>query len=266
METYRLKNIAILILLLLNGFLLLLLGYQYLQARRAETDTAGQLQALYEANELKLSVQIDLEEQSLPPLNLSRRSETERAIASWLLGSEAAAASQGGGIYSYEGDHGTIQFRSGGSFDGSRLTLPVDDITEFCRQFCQQFGYEDLQFQVQNRTGSVTAVQQLSGVPISGCGLTLRFERGMLTSVSGAHVNLEDAVAAPAERMTCVTALVRFLDYRTTAGIVCGAVEEIRCVYELHSGPSLRLLPMWRIDTDTYTYFVDCATGEVTRH
>ena len=50
METYRLKNIAILILLLLNGFLLLLLGYQYLQARRAETDTAGQLQALYEAN------------------------------------------------------------------------------------------------------------------------------------------------------------------------------------------------------------------------
>ena len=149
METYRLKNIAILILLLLNGFLLLLLGYQYLQARRAETDTAGQLQALYEANELKLSVQIDLEEQSLTPLNLSRRSETERAIASWLLGSEAAAASQGGGIYSYEGDHGTIQFRSGGSFDGSRLTLPVDDITEFCRQFCQQFGYEDLQFQVQ---------------------------------------------------------------------------------------------------------------------
>lgn len=142
----------------------------------------------------------------------------------------------------------------------------MDDITEFCRQFCQQFGYEELQFQVQNRTGSVTAVQQLSGVPISGCGLTLRFERGMLTSVSGAHVNLEDAVAAPAERMTCVTALVRFLDYRTTAGIVCGAVEEIRCVYELHSGPSLRLLPMWRIDTDTYTYFVDCATGEVTRH
>ena len=48
METYRLKNIAILILLLLNGFLLLLLGYQYLQARRAETDTAGQLQALEE--------------------------------------------------------------------------------------------------------------------------------------------------------------------------------------------------------------------------
>ena len=266
METYRLKNIAIVILLLLNGFLLLLLGYQYLQARRAETDTAGQLRTLYEANHLELAEQIDLEEQSLTPLSLSRRSETETAIASFLLGGEAKAASQGGGIFSYQGPRGVIQFRAGGSFDGSRLTLPVNDITEFCRQFCQQFGYEDLQFQLQNRTGSVTAVQQLSGVPIAGCGVTLRFESGVLTAVSGAHVNLEDAIPEAAERMTCVTALVRFLDYRTTAGIVCGAVRGAQCVYELHGGASLRLLPKWSIDTDTYTYFVDCATGEVTRH
>lgn len=266
METFRLKNIAILILLLLNIGLLALIASQRWQSRRVESETVRQLEALCQTSQLTLNSRLQLSQPLLSSLSLSRRDETERAIAVYLLGGSAVSASQGGGIYSYEGDHGTIQFRSGGSFDGSRLTLPVDDITEFCRQFCQQFGYEDLQFQVQNRTGSVTAVQQLSGVPISGCGLTLRFERGMLTSVSGAHVNLEDAVPAPAERMTCVTALVRFLDYRTTAGIVCGAVEEIRCVYELHSGPSLRLLPMWRIDTDTYTYFVDCATGEVTRH
>lgn len=266
METFRLKNIAILILLLLNIGLLALIASQRWQSRRVESETVRQLETLCQTSQLTLNSRLQLSQPLLSSLSLSRRGETERAIAVYLLGGSAVSASQGGGIYSYEGDHGTIQFRSGGSFDGSRLTLPVDDITEFCRQFCQQFGYEDLQFQVQNRTGSVTAVQQLSGVPISGCGLTLRFERGMLTSVSGAHVNLEDAVAAPAERMTCVTALVRFLDYRTTAGIVCGAVEEIRCVYELHSGPSLRLLPMWRIDTDTYTYFVDCATGEVTRH
>lgn len=266
METYRLKNIAIVILLLLNACLLLMVGQQQLQSLGAQRRAAAQLRELYTASHLALNDRVELDRKPLGILSPARRPETEQAITSALLGGEALATSQGGGIYSYEGDHGTIQFRAGGSFDGSRLTLPVDDITEFCRQFCQQFGYEDLQFQVQNRTGSVTAVQQLSGVPISGCGLTLRFERGMLTSVSGAHVNLEDAVAAPAERMTCVTALVRFLDYRTTAGIVCGAVEEIRCVYELHSGPSLRLLPMWRIDTDTYTYFVDCATGEVTRH
>ena len=101
METYRLKNIAIIILLLLNAFLLLLLGSQYLQTMQAETDTAGQLRALCQSSQLELAGQIDLSQQSLPPLLLSRQSQTEQAIASFLLGGEAVSASQGGGIYSY---------------------------------------------------------------------------------------------------------------------------------------------------------------------
>ena len=120
METYRLKNIAIIILLLLNAFLLLLLGSQYLQTMQAETDTAGQLRALCQSSRLELAGQIDLSQQSLPPLLLSRQSQTEQAIASFLLGGEAVSASQGGGIYSYTAERGTIHFRAGGSFDGSR--------------------------------------------------------------------------------------------------------------------------------------------------
>ena len=54
LETYRLKNIAILILLLLNGGLLLLLGYQFLQAKRTEEAAAAQLNVLCQANELSL--------------------------------------------------------------------------------------------------------------------------------------------------------------------------------------------------------------------
>ena len=50
METYRLKNIAILILLLLNGCLLLTVGYQKLQSMRTERRAAAQLRELYQAN------------------------------------------------------------------------------------------------------------------------------------------------------------------------------------------------------------------------
>ena len=175
-------------------------------------------------------------------------------------------SSQGGGIYSYAGDCGTIQFRAGGSFDGSRLTLAVDDITEFARQFCHQFGYEDAVFQIKERSGTVTAVQQVQGVPVAGCGVTLRFDRGVLTAVSGAHVSLEDASPEAGGRMSCITALVRFLDHRAAAGIVCSEVTGVSCVYELQGGGALRLLPKWQVETDTYTYFVDCATGEVSRH
>ena len=266
METYRLKNIAILILLLLNAFLLLLLGHQYLQARRGTRDAAGQLYDLYTAGQLKLDDGIDLTQQPLSPLTLVRHSEAERSIAACLLGGDAVSASQGGGIYSYEAEHGTIQFRAGGSFDGSRLTLQVDDITAFSQQFCRQFGYEDVELQIKNRSGTVTAVQQMAGVPIAGCNVTLRFDSGVLTAVSGAHVSLEDASAEAGGRMSCITALVRFLDYRAASGIVCSEVTGVRCVYELQSGSTLRLLPQWRVETDTYTYFVDCISGEVARH
>ena len=66
--------------------------------------------------------------------------------------------------------------------------------------------------------------------------------------------------------MGCITALVRFLDHRAAAGIVCSEVTGVSCVYELQGGGALRLLPKWQVETDTYTYFVDCATGEVSRH
>lgn len=266
METYRLKNIAIVILLLLNGGLLLLMGYQRLQARHTASEAARELNALCAANQLALDGDIDLDQQPLSPLTLVRDSETEQAISSFLLGGEAVPSSQGGGIYSYEGDQGSIQFRAGGSFDGSHLTLALDDPAVFAQRFFQQFGYQDPSYQLRGPTGSASAVQQVAGVTVYGCGVTLFFEQGMLTSVTGAHVSLENALVESGQPMTCVTALVRFLDYRSAAGVVCSQVTGVSCVYRLQTAStSLRLLPAWQIDTDTYTYFVDCAGGEVTR-
>ena len=60
METCRLKNIAILILLLLNAVLLLLLGHQHLQARHSAREADGQLRALYAAGQLALDDSVDL--------------------------------------------------------------------------------------------------------------------------------------------------------------------------------------------------------------
>ena len=100
METYRLKNIAILILLLLNIGLLFLIGSQRWQSRRADAETARQLTALYEASQLNLDHRLQLDQQPLSTLTLSRDEGTERAIAAYLLGGSTVSSSQGGGIYS----------------------------------------------------------------------------------------------------------------------------------------------------------------------
>ena len=80
METCRLKNIAILILLLLNAVLLLLLGHQHLQARHSAREADGQLRALYAAGQLALDDSVDLGQQPLTPLALVRREEVPAGL------------------------------------------------------------------------------------------------------------------------------------------------------------------------------------------
>ena len=266
METFRLKNIAILILLLLNAGLLVLIGSQHWQSRRAASETAQQLEGLCASSQLELYSRLDLSQQPLSSLAISRHDETERVIAAYLLGSSAVSSSQGGGIYSYSSEKGSIQFRSGGSFDGGRLEMAVEDIADFSKEFCSQFGYKNMEVDIQGGSGTVTAVQEVAGVPVYGCTVTLYFEAGLLTGVTGAHVSLENAGVESTGRIDCLSALVRFLDYRNATGIVCSEVRDIQCVYTLQAtAATVRLLPAWRIETDTNPYFVDCTTGAVSR-
>ena len=263
METYRLKNIAMVILLLLNACLLLMVGQQQLQSLRAQRRSAAQLRELYAASQLVLDDRVELDRNPLDILTPARRAETEQAIASALLGGEALSSSQGGGIYSYEANERTIQFRAGGSFYGSRLDLPVEDPAGFVRSFCSRFGYEEPRLQLEEGTGSAVAGQLVRDVPVINCAVEFYFEGGRLASVTGAHVDLQDAAVQPEKSMSCVTALLKFLDFRNISGVVCSEVTGVRCVYQLQGVSAPRLLPVWEIATDTYTYCVDCATGAV---
>lgn len=266
METRKLKNIAILILLLLNGFLLGLLGYQELQAMQASRTAKDDLEKLFETEELTLSMGTGVMERSLSPLTLARQTETESRIAAFLLGEVVPAESQGGGIYGYRTELGMVQFRAGGGYDTVWIDRYVGDVYTFAQQFCDRFGYEETEYLLDNDTGSVTARQAVAGVPVFGCDLTLVFEEGKLVYAAGAHIDLDDATAEREEPLSCVSALMRFFDYRRTVGVVCSEVLDVRCVYQLHSAVTpAKLLPVWEIETDTYTYVVDGISAEVSR-
>lgn len=264
METRRLKNIAILILLLLNVFLLGLLGYQRLQARQTQRETRRQLTALFAANQITLEEGIDLSLQPLPPMTLSRQEEAERSVAACLLGGEPQVSGLGG-VTTYTTEFGSIQFRAGGQLDGDGLSLPVDDPEAFLQDFCRQFGYSLLETRLSQGSGSASAVLCASDVPVYGCSITFTFRSGVLTAAAGAYVSLTDAAADASRQLDCVTALVRFLDYRNANGAVCSQITGLACVYTLRGASAARLLPSWQVCTDTFDCLVDCATGAVTR-
>ena len=265
METRRLKNIAILILLLLNVFLLLLLGYQDLQGRRAEREAFARLEALFATEGLSLMLdERDLGE-VLTALTLTRKADAESSIATFLLGELAPVFSEGGGIYSYTASAGTVQFRSGGGFDTVRFSRPVGNAQEFVKLFCDKFGYGDITGALVDGTGSVTATQYVAQVPILGCGITMVFEDHCIVSAAGAHIDLSDAKIERGGTLSGVSALMRFFDYRRQEGVVCSEVNGLRCVYQLHTGSFPRLLPVWIVETDIYRYLVDGISGEVLR-
>lgn len=265
METKRLKNIAILILLLLNVFLVILLVYQDLQTRRVDRAAVNELRSLFAAEELTLSNEVDPMLDAFAPIVPVRSTETEAEIAAFLLGQAVSAHSEGGGIFSYTSEFGSVQFRSGGGFDAARLAYPVEDPTEFTRLFCEKFGYGDLQGDLSDG-GSYTAVKYIDAVPVYGCTVTFTFRDGCLVSVAGAYVDHRDAQEDKQDYLQCMSALIRFFDYRREEGVVCSVIESVQCVYQLQSNlGSPRLCPLWVVETDTYTYLVDGLTGEVSR-
>ena len=266
METRRLKNIAILILALLNVFLLVILGYQELQGRQISRDTVEGLRELLASEEMTLLDSADVMQESLLPLTLVRQKEKENAIAAFLLGETVAQESQGGGIQGYNGTAGMVQFRAGGGFDTVRFSRVIEDIPGFAGQFCEKFGYKNAVINIAGGNGTVTATQYLAGVPIYGCGVTLTFQNGCMVSAVGANVGLSDAATDSEDPLSCVSALVSLMDYRRSAGIMCSEVRGVRCIYQLQTTSSApRLLPIWEIETDTYTFLVDGVTGTVSR-
>lgn len=265
METRRLKNIVILILVLLNLFLAaLLLNFRF-QRTRARRDMLDELDALFSANAISLSENLELDVPQLPTLSVQRDLETEAEIAAMLLGEAVPAEYQGGGIYSYTGASGTVHFRSGGNFDYSPGTLHMEDPQAFCLDFCAAFGYEPTA-DLSEDTGTFAAVQSLEGNAIYNCTVLFEFRSGDLVSLTGTYASTA-STAVSQTSLTAVDALVQMLNYRNETGMVCNSIQRIVPVYELQSGPSaaLQLAAKWQITADAYEYYVDCSTGDVVR-
>ena len=87
-----------------------------------------------------------------------------------------------------------------------------------------------------------------------------------LTGVSGTFLP-ELTEGRRIDGIDAVDALVRFLDYCSTSGVVCTEICALDTGYLLQSSAAspLRLQSVWRISTDVNRYYVNCKTGEITK-
>ena len=137
METYRLKNIMILTLALVNVFLLGLLGLRQAQQLASQRQTVQELTALFDGEGVALSSSAVSFDPPPAPLSLERSLAAERAAAAAFLSGDLTVEDEGGGIYLYSSDRGQAVFRASGSFEitGSLGKNPASLARDFCRSF-----------------------------------------------------------------------------------------------------------------------------------
>lgn len=265
MERYRLKNIIILILAILNACLLGILSMRGSAELASRRQAREQLVSLFSS--AGVSLDADLISDDTPPaaLTLIRDEAEERAMGTYLLGGETAWSDQGGGIFTCTGETGAAQFRSNGSFDAV-CSRPLEDPEAFFQEFCKTFGYQDLLIALEDGSGSMTAVQYYQDYPVVDCTVTFTLEAGVLKRAIGTHLPDGAATAAPGDApLSALSALTAFRN-TIREGAVGTAVTDVYLCYDLQSTTTalMTLVPAWCVVTDTATYYVNCLTGSVT--
>ena len=267
MDRYRLKNIIIVILLLVNGFLLGVLSMRQTSVNASHRQTAEQLVELFAADGMALRAE-DIPAKAAPAgQSLARDMDREREVAAFFLGKNPIRADQGGDIYSYTGSAGgAAQFRAGGSFDIACALSGVDG-TGLIRDFCQEFSYSEPVFTLDgDGSGTAIAVCRYKKLTVPNCAVTFTLDQGALVAVSGILLPEKGTeVSFDQDPLSAAAALTAFQKMRRERQAAVSSVTEVAPCYELQSATSaaMSLVPAWCITTDTGRYYVNCISGAV---
>lgn len=272
MEWRRVKTIIIVILLLVNGFLLILVGSRRGEVRRYEQSVLTRtLQVLVE-NGIQISEDAILSQSGGQPQSTDRNIAAEGNVVSALLGESVEGANRGGGLYIYRTDLGQVSFRSGGELSTvleDNVRWHTDDPVSHAADLASamKLKLELVSAEVSGGSGRVIYRQTLNGAPLFSCRLVFTYENGCLTEVSGSVLAVDKVTAESGETLSLSTVLLRFLDDVLDSGDVVSAVLAVEPGYlttQSFTG-TVRLTPVWLISTNTADYYVDGLTGQLTR-
>jgi len=259
-----LKNIIILILVLVNGFLLGALVLRHTAASATQHQMEEQLVALFAADGMELDP--DVISQDTPPssLTLARDPQRERDAAAFFLGSGMTQSEQSGDTC-YNSAAGAARFRSNGDFD---IVGSLGNGEALCRKFCKTFSFSEPDF-IRDDDGQLSAVAvcRSGKLPVYNCKVTFTFDQDTLLTVSGTLLPSEGTAAAEErELLSAAAALTTFQQTRREGSMVASAVTDLYLCYELQgsTASALSLVPAWCVVTDTANYYVNASTGAVT--
>ena len=259
METYQLKKITIIVLLLVNLALLGLLGQGALQQRSAEQQTLMQLKDLYLSSGVELALEALPRTEKQSSYTVQHNAQAEAAFAEAFLGE--ADMQESGSSMLYSSQLGAMRLRRNSAFELNMYTL---SLTEFsCLHLFDELGYTAAPYHDSDNT-SYYLTQIVDGLPILGSPVTLHFSNSLLTTASGFYITgLQEG--EPLSPYTAADALSAFLQYTSEQEITPLRVEGIFSTLHLSAETLFQstLLPAWVIQTESSSYYVSYGGDEI---
>lgn len=272
MEWRKVKNIIILILLLVNGFLLVIVGSRVGEVRRYERSALEQAVRVLETNGIRVNEQAVTAAEGLSSQAVERSAGAETEMAGGLLGEAVTVRNQGGGMYTYYGSRGIVNFRTGGQFDlrpEEDARWKGTDPEALARSLLSEMKIEGeiTETALNDGTGTVTVRQLWQGVPVFSCWMVFTFRENVLISLSGTVLAPGESSVENDRLLTLPSALLAFQDGILSGGDVCSAVESMKPGYRMVQSfrGTLWLEPVWLISGNTADYYMDAVTGELSR-
>ena len=251
MSVSRMKNLIILVLSICAACLLAVAVPNRLSQTHEQRRMLAELKTLYS---------VELSESGA------------QTAAQALLGQKAVQPDGGDRFESeYTSELGTLTLTRTGGFSAA-LTggAHVRNYEKSATKLLHSMGFQFQQLSRRQTEAGVTleAEQTLLGVPVFGSGLTLSYADGQLQRVEGTFYTGSEAITRVSEQesISGADALARLLAGRDALGWVGSAVTELTLGYlpSENAGTGMRFVPVWRIETDAGSFYVNGITREIT--
>lgn len=269
METSKIKNLIIYILLFVNLFLIGLLAVDWFQTRRAERTSLEAVETILAGNGITINVS-NLPSGEVLGYSLSRDLAKEERVAAALMGRIKVQENQNGNIMYYKGERGAGKFRGTGDFDVllDDGMVPISGSTvDVAQSLLRKMGLKGIfspELSTQNSGVYTTVVMVCSydGMPVVNGQVKFDFTSNFLKLISGTRlldIQREDTTV---NTLDAATLLTRFVGIVSRNGYVCNELRDISPVYlyapDISGG---KLTPLWQIETDTGTFYLNLSTG-----
>lgn len=264
MRSSKIKNIIILMLLLVNAFLLVLVGGRSWNSRQALRETGERMVAILERNGVEFLPREVPGKLELPP----RRAQAvplDREGAALLLG-QVKQMEDGRVRTRFVGTMGTAVTTTSGEVEVQFLPGSGSDEAAGL-DLLEQLGVT-VEETGRSREGDVTTVlarQLWEGSPMPDAVVVMTLRGEELESLSFRRMVPTGEAPAAGETITAATALARFLEELNQEGYVCSQVREMYPGYSLSGTTAVTLAPTWYVETDAWPwrFAVDGVTGQV---